>query len=238
MSDPSDPLKAAMEWVPCGSHVEREPAECYYCAIDELADWNKELQAEIENEWKVKLAGSERDYNRCFKELEATQSRAEEAMSKCEDAQGKLVKAEAELARVVSQFDILREKHNEQTGRANKAEARVKELERQLETNREHTADVIKERDVALIQWHSHQKNVPCRGCKGGHDTFWKSVVESPQWKAWEESLPDWDVDECRECGHISAAHFAAFVGFVVGKADIARLQSPPKSEPSQERKP
>ncbi len=73
---------------------------------------------------------------------------------------------------------------------------------------------LIEERDEALTKWHSHQKNVPCAGCLGGHDTFWGTVVSSPQWKAWEESRPDWDIDECRECGHISQGHFQAFLQF------------------------
>ena len=77
--------------------------------------------------------------------------------------------------------------------------------------------EMVEQRDEALTKWHAHQKNVPCSGCEGGHDTFWKSVVESPQWKAWEASGPEWDVDECRACGHISQAHFQAFMGFIVG---------------------
>ena len=72
----------------------------------------------------------------------------------------------------------------------------------------------------------------------GAHDSFWKTVVESPQWKAWEvqvaknfskacrmetwpsgdyqrRRLPIFDVDECRECGWISKHHFQAFLKFV-----------------------
>jgi len=72
------------------------------------------------------------------------------------------------------------------------------------------------QRDDALVKWHAHQKNVPCSGCKGGHDTYWKSIIESPQWQAWEKIgyKQGWDVDECAACGHISQRHFQAFMEF------------------------
>ena len=81
----------------------------------------------------------------------------------------------------------------------------------------------------------------PCKGCPDGHPTFWKTVVESPQWIAWEKQiaknfhkanvmldsgkewpsadyqekkLPIYDVDECRECNVISPKHFQAFLRF------------------------
>ena len=71
-----------------------------------------------------------------------------------------------------------------------------------------------RQRDEAETKWHAHQKNVPCAGCAGGHDTFWKSVVESPQWKAWTQAADGWDWMECEACGHISQAHFQAFMAF------------------------
>lgn len=83
----------------------------------------------------------------------------------------------------------------------------------QLEQARKDANEARQERDEALEQWHAHQKNVPCGGCKGGHDTFWKTVIESPQWKAWEK-VAEWDTAECAACGHISAAHFQAFLEF------------------------
>lgn len=68
-------------------------------------------------------------------------------------------------------------------------------------------------------------------GCKL-HNSFWKVVVTSPQWEAWEKEqarrFSKWDktapvegvfdVDESRECNWISANHFQAFLSFVVGK--------------------
>ena len=92
--------------------------------------------------------------------------------------------------------------------------------EREAQGLREDRNDAYSQRDAALVKWHEHQKNVPCSGCEGGHDTFWKSVVESPQWEAWEKSNDHWDVDECRECGHISQDHFQAFMAFSVAAKD------------------
>lgn len=88
----------------------------------------------------------------------------------------------------------------------------VENLRSQLAQAKADVERLIPERDGALTQWQAHQKNVPCSGCKNGHDTFWKSVIESAQWKAWCASGPTWDVDECTACGHISQAHFQAFL--------------------------
>jgi len=71
----------------------------------------------------------------------------------------------------------------------------------------------------------------PCNGCQGGHFSFWKTVVESPQWAVWEKEVSKrmskhnkkkskiytgvWDVDECRECGWISQKHFQDFIKFI-----------------------
>ena len=62
----------------------------------------------------------------------------------------------------------------------------------------------------------------------GYHPSFWKTIVESPQWKAWEREVgrrlsknvvdqPVFDVDECREVGWFSSEHFAAFLDFCEG---------------------
>ena len=61
------------------------------------------------------------------------------------------------------------------------------------------------------------------------HDSFWKTVVQSPQWEAWckevsrrfqeQKDLPIvsgvYDVDECAECGWISKEHFQDFIKFI-----------------------
>ncbi len=64
-----------------------------------------------------------------------------------------------------------------------------------------------------------------CTGCKDGHPSFWKTVVESPEWQLWEkeqsrrfssQEMDDiFDVDECAECGHISPKHFSEFMKFI-----------------------
>jgi hypothetical protein len=61
----------------------------------------------------------------------------------------------------------------------------------------------------------------------GEHESFWKTVVTSTQWKEWVKENSRrmhlkpigecFDIDECRECGWISPAHFQAFLEFVKG---------------------
>lgn len=68
----------------------------------------------------------------------------------------------------------------------------------------------------------------PCDGCKNGHPSFWKTIVESPQWEVWEKEVDRrlhtptmegaFDVDESRECGWFSPEHFQAFLKFVKGE--------------------
>lgn len=60
----------------------------------------------------------------------------------------------------------------------------------------------------------------PCSGCEH-HDTFWKTVVQSPQWKEWYEHASKntlYDVDESQELGIISAKHFQDFMHFNLNK--------------------
>lgn len=57
----------------------------------------------------------------------------------------------------------------------------------------------------------------PCSGCKDGHPSFWKTVVESPQWKAWAthaEKEMLYDIPEVVQCGIISPRHFQDFLYF------------------------
>ena len=62
-----------------------------------------------------------------------------------------------------------------------------------------------------------------CKGC-GHHDSMWKTLVTSPQWLAWEEeqrgARQNYDVDECRELGVMSAGHFQAFMKFITHQKD------------------
>lgn len=55
-----------------------------------------------------------------------------------------------------------------------------------------------------------------CKGC-GHHDSMWKSLVSSPEWKAWYKHASEnmlYDVDECAELGIMSAKHFKDFMEF------------------------
>ncbi len=58
--------------------------------------------------------------------------------------------------------------------------------------------------------------NSPCGGCPEGHASFWKTVIESPQWKAWVESRPSYDISECEALGIMGKEHFQDFMKFVL----------------------
>lgn len=103
--------------------------------------------------------------------------------------------------------------------RCGELEALLKTKEAELEAARKEAEEAREERDAALTKWHAHKKNVPCSGCVKGHDTYWKSVVESPQWAEWRK-IAEWDTAECEACGHISAEHFQAFLAFVKQPAE------------------
>ena len=64
------------------------------------------------------------------------------------------------------------------------------------------------------------------------YPSFWKTIVESKEWKAWmkkqnklfskfvasqcdKSSMPIFDVDESHECGWISPRHWKEFVKFI-----------------------
>ena len=71
-----------------------------------------------------------------------------------------------------------------------------------------------------------------CGGCPEGHSSFWKTVIESPQWAKWEKEqvnrfhkteipgLDRFDYDESRECGWISQKRFQEFLKFVTAQQD------------------
>ncbi len=63
--------------------------------------------------------------------------------------------------------------------------------------------------------WDCGREEKKC-GCP--YDSFWKTVIESPQWIAWSshfDGYHNWDVSECEACGWISKNHFQAFLKFV-----------------------
>ena len=71
----------------------------------------------------------------------------------------------------------------------------------------------------------------PCKGCLEGHSSFWKTVIESPQWKLWQKeqrkrfgeftkgnrNVKAYDMLEVEECGFISQDHFQNFLKFIRG---------------------
>jgi len=80
-------------------------------------------------------------------------------------------------------------------------------------------------RDEALTKWYEHQKVHPCEGCTGGHPSFWKTITDSDQWRAWEASSQrTFDTIECASCGHISRKHWKAFMEFVTRKPTVSSI--------------
>ena len=58
-----------------------------------------------------------------------------------------------------------------------------------------------------------------CPGCPDGHNSHWKTVIESPQWKSWKATNPPYDFAENEELGIMSTGHFQDFLKFVVSEA-------------------
>lgn len=60
----------------------------------------------------------------------------------------------------------------------------------------------------------------PCKGCPEGHNSFWQTVVESPQWKEWRKyAFRDhmlYDFPEVEEGGIISPKHFQDFIEYTI----------------------
>jgi len=64
--------------------------------------------------------------------------------------------------------------------------------------------------------WDGQCWRYPCSD--GWHDSFWKTVIESPQWKAWQKEQSrnmTYDMPEVEELGYISQGHFQDFMKFV-----------------------
>lgn len=60
----------------------------------------------------------------------------------------------------------------------------------------------------------------PCSAC-GGHNSFWKTIIESQEWQKWKEDQAEkyiWDFSECEELGILSPQHFKAFLKFICKK--------------------
>jgi DNA-directed RNA polymerase subunit M/transcription elongation factor TFIIS len=86
----------------------------------------------------------------------------------------------------------------------------LEEQEGGAQMNREQMELIKKNYDDFLNYYY----NSPCSGCPEGHSSFWKTVIESPQWKAWVASRPNYDIPECEALGIISKEHFQDFLRF------------------------
>ena len=89
----------------------------------------------------------------------------------------------------------------------------------------------IKEKDGKGGERHRTRLSKKRASFQYENDSFWKTVITSPQWGLWEEEVSRrlkqhnvneskvytgvWDVDECRECGWISPEHFQDFLVFL-----------------------
>ena len=52
----------------------------------------------------------------------------------------------------------------------------------------------------------------------GGHNSFWLSIVQTPEWEAWYKHASKnklYDVAECAGCGWASKKHMEDFLLFV-----------------------
>src|SRR3990167_9401794 len=60
--------------------------------------------------------------------------------------------------------------------------------------------------------------NELCTGCPEGHNSFWKTITESSQWKEWSKVAQHrgWDISETEECGWISPEHWLAFCEYII----------------------
>lgn len=76
----------------------------------------------------------------------------------------------------------------------------------------------IKEIEENYDDFLKYYYNSPCNGCPEGHPSFWKTVIESKEWKLWEEEQsknPTRDMAECEELGIMSAGHWKEFMKFI-----------------------
>ena len=69
--------------------------------------------------------------------------------------------------------------------------------------------------DNCMLSWY-HQD---CGGCINGHNSFWQTVIESKEWKAWRQYQDkrgwEWDFSENEGLGLISPEHWIAFIKFI-----------------------
>jgi hypothetical protein len=88
--------------------------------------------------------------------------------------------------------------------------------------------EIAQREEVVRVEMEKERWCSPCPGCKDGHPSFWKTVVESPQWELWEKEQvknPTRDIDESRECGWMGPGHFQEFLAFI-SKENITQLRN------------
>src|SRR3990167_3537915 len=62
--------------------------------------------------------------------------------------------------------------------------------------------------------------NDQCEGCPEGHASFWKTIIESPEWKEWIK-IAEYDIPECEELGIISKEHWEDFLKFILSNFSL-----------------
>lgn len=65
-----------------------------------------------------------------------------------------------------------------------------------------------------LDEFLGYYYNAPCLGCPEGHASFWKTIIESPQWKEWKK-VGQYDFAECECLGAMGKKHFQDFIKFI-----------------------
>ena len=78
---------------------------------------------------------------------------------------------------------------------------------------------IIKNNWDEFLREYYHQK---CKGCPKGHNSFWKTIIESKEWKDWKlfnelrVIKSKWDFSDCEELGILSPSHWHAFIRFLI----------------------
>ena len=88
-------------------------------------------------------------------------------------------------------------------------------------------AEVKKVIEKHFDEFLSYYYNTPCSGCPEGHASFWKTIIESPEWKMWQK-VGHYDFAECECLGVMGKRHWEDFVKF------IEKLEAEVKTQRSQ----
>ena len=74
--------------------------------------------------------------------------------------------------------------------------------------------EIIKKYYMDFLEYYY---NSPCPGCPEGHESFWKTIIESDEWKEWSK-IGQRDFPECEELGIMSKGHWEEFKKFIFSK--------------------